>query len=109
MATRAVTTLAGTANLTGTTDGTGAAARFSGPFGVAADGAGNLFVADLSNSTTRKIQISNATVTTLVGIAGQKAVKLGPVPAVLNTPTAVAALPTGQLFILDENSVLTVR
>src|SRR5438034_1150998 len=39
-----VTTLAGTAHLTGSTDATGAAARFAGPSGVATDSAGNVYV-----------------------------------------------------------------
>ena len=41
-----VTTLAGQAGTSGTNDGTGSAARFYDPFGVAVDSAGNVYVAD---------------------------------------------------------------
>src|SRR5262249_25460047 len=50
-----VSTLAGATGLRGSTDGAGAAARFSGPRGVAIDSAGNVYVADANNSTIRKI------------------------------------------------------
>ncbi len=50
-----VTTLAGLPGETGSTDGMGSAAGFSDPFGIWGDGAGNLYVADGSNSTIRKI------------------------------------------------------
>src|SRR5215468_10720666 len=46
-----VTTLAGTAGRFGSADGTGAAARFYAPTGVAIDSAGNIYVADASNQT----------------------------------------------------------
>ena len=64
-----VTTLAGSAGLKGSTDGTGAAARFNDPRGVAADGAGNVYVADTHNHTIRKI-IPAGVVTTFAGNAG---------------------------------------
>src|SRR6266852_5393087 len=50
-----VTTLAGLAGITGSADGTGSAARFYFPFGVATDSSGNVYVADTDNSTVRKI------------------------------------------------------
>ena len=53
--TTAVTTLAGTAGADGSTDGTGAAARFFHPHGITTDGA-SLYVADVVNNTVRKIQ-----------------------------------------------------
>ncbi len=64
-----VSTLAGSAGLSGSTDGTGSAARFNGPSGITTDGT-NLYVADEFNSTIRKIVISTGMVTTLAGTAG---------------------------------------
>ena len=64
-----VTTLAGTAGSTGSTDATGSAARFYFPRGVCVDTAGNVFVADTSNHTIRKVT-SAGVVTTLAGTAG---------------------------------------
>jgi len=69
IATGAVTTLAGTANAPGITDGTGAAARFNLPVGVTTDGT-NLFVGDSANNIIRKIVISSGDVTTIAGQAG---------------------------------------
>jgi ELWxxDGT repeat protein len=66
-----VTTLAGGAGQSGSTDGTGTAARFSSPEGIATDTTGNLYVADAGNHTIRKIVILSGVVTTLAGTAGQ--------------------------------------
>ena len=59
-----VTTFAGVAGSTGTSDGTGTAARFNSPSGVAVDAQNNVYVADTRNNTVRKIT-SGGTVTTL--------------------------------------------
>lgn len=69
IATAQVTTFAGTAGASGSTDGVGAAARFSYPKGIASDGA-NLYVVDSYNYTVRKIVIATGQVTTLAGTAG---------------------------------------
>jgi hypothetical protein len=51
-----VTTLAGEAGSAGSPDGTGSAARFWYPTGIAVDGTGALYIADRQNSTIRKGQ-----------------------------------------------------
>src|SRR5438034_309825 len=63
-----VTTLAGSAGSSGSEDGTGSAARFSRPTGVAVDRAGNVYVADRGNHTIRKVTPTGK-VTTLAGNA----------------------------------------
>lgn len=64
-----VTTHVGTGLSAGSTDGTGAAARFNGPRGITTDGT-NLYVSDTDNHTIRKIVIATGVVTTLAGTAG---------------------------------------
>ena len=49
-----VTTLAGLASNPGSTDGSGSAARFNQPIGIAVDFGGNVFVADTRNHTIRR-------------------------------------------------------
>jgi len=61
-----VTTLAGNGS-SGSTDGTGTAASFFGPTGVALDAAGNLYVADTDNDRIRKIGSSRNLVGEITG------------------------------------------
>src|SRR5688572_6657343 len=49
------TTLAGQASTAGIADGSGAAARFRFPTGIAADAEGTIYVADAGNGTIRRI------------------------------------------------------
>ncbi|MEO6003572.1 MAG: FG-GAP-like repeat-containing protein [Opitutus sp.] len=65
-----VTTLAGIAGVFGLADGVGAAARFNRMNGIAIDGAGNLYLADLTNSSIRTINIATGAVSTLAGFPG---------------------------------------
>jgi len=66
-----VSVLAGGSN--GSLDGKGTTARFNSPMGLATDGT-TLYVADTGNTTIRKVILSDGSVTTLAGIAGQKGI-----------------------------------
>lgn len=64
-----VTTIAGTAGVFGDVDGTGSAALFNRPTGLAIDSSGNLYVTDFYNQTVREI-MPGGVVTTLAGLPG---------------------------------------
>ena len=103
-----VTTLAGSAGQIGSTDGTGSAATFGGPWGVAVDGGGTVEVADLNNHTIWKITPAGE-VTTLAGSSGKSGSADGTGSAALfHVPTAVAADSTGNLYVADSAN-FTVR
>jgi len=110
-----VSTIAGLAGSTGTNDGIGAAARFSSPYGITQDPAGNLFVTDGDNHTIREITPSisagttNWVVTTIAGSAGTSGALDGiGTGALFNTPAGIAADAAGNLFV-TEASQNTVR
>ncbi len=101
-----VTTFAGTHNVTGKTDATGAAASFSNPQGLAIDSAGNLYVGDASNHAIRKITPSGV-VTTLAGGAGSGSADGTGSAAQFNNPTSVAVDGSGNVFVADtDNSTI---
>ena len=101
-----VTTLAGSPGLRGSTDGTGSAARFSFPQGVAVDGSGNVYVADTVNSTLRKITPAGV-VTTFAGSAGTTGNNDGTGSAArFNRPTALVATSAGTLYVADSSNNL---
>jgi hypothetical protein len=104
--TGAVTTLAGSPGAPGSSDGSGRSARFHGPAGIAADGAGNLFVADSGNNTIRQIVIATGAVTTFAGAAGSVGDSDG-IGAVARFfgPKGVASDGSGSLFVADSNTI----
>lgn len=63
-----VTTFAGFPGNFGSSDGTNSAAQFDRPAGLAIDGSGNLFVADMFNHTIREITPAGV-VSTIAGLA----------------------------------------
>ena len=85
----------------GALDATGSAARFYNPAGVAIDPAGNIYVADSTRSTIRKVSPTGV-VTTVAGTAGSIGAADGNGPAAkFRTPTAVALDPVGNLYVAD--------
>ena len=102
-----VMTLAGSARASGSDDGTGSAARFNAPTGVAVDGSGNVYVADSGNCTIRKIT-SGGAVTTVAGLAGAGGSDDGMgSSARFDYPEGVAVDGSGDLYVADsENSTI---
>lgn len=101
-----VTTLAGYAS-SGADDGTGSVARFRSPGGVAVDLAGNAYVADLFNSTIRRITPAGV-VTTFAGVAGQSGSTDGTGSAArFDVPLGVAVDRVGNVYVTS--NIGTVR
>src|SRR5207245_1977633 len=88
-----VTTLAGRAGSPGFVNGTGSAARFDYPNGVAVDNAGNVYVAENDNSAIRKIT-PGGVVTTLARN--------------LNFPQSVAVDSAGNVYVAVEDAIQKV-
>lgn len=99
----AVTRLAG-ASSRGSDDGTGPAARFLGPRGVAVDRGGNVFVADTYNRTIRRIDPAGR-VSTFAGAAGEYGAQDGVgSEARFASPEALAIDAAGTLFVADSQN-----
>ena len=97
-----VTTIAGAA-ASGTTDGTGSAARFNSLFGIAVDLAGNLYVGDFNNNAVRKITPTGV-VTTLAGLAGTRNAGFRDgtgTTARFNGPGGLAVDSAGSVYVAD--------
>ncbi len=94
-----VSTLAGTAGNPGSADGTGGAAQFDAPEGIAVDGT-NIFVADTLNHTIREVT-SSGVVTTFAGTAGNFGSADGTNGAEFDGPTGMAVDNSGNLFVSD--------
>jgi sugar lactone lactonase YvrE len=98
-----VTILAGSPNDHGFADGVGQAARFSDITGVAADDHGNVYVADSTNNTIRKIDIASRTVSTLAGNPQQPPASVDGIgsAARFRHPCGIEADPAGNVYVAE--------
>jgi sugar lactone lactonase YvrE len=101
-----VTTVAGTASLAGQGEGTGTAATFDNPAGIALDGSGNLLVADTFNHTIRSITLPGGVVSTYAGLADASGTTDGLAAAArFNFPSGIAFSSFGaNVFVVDTNN-----
>jgi streptogramin lyase len=106
-ATGQVTTVAGSPGQCDAVDGSGAAARFCQPQGLALDNAGNLYVTDTFNYTVRKITPAGA-VTTVAGRAGWSDTVLGPLPGGLSSPMGIVVLDNKTLAVASGHAVVKI-
>ena len=105
-----VTTLAGVSDSWGSTDGKGSAAKFASPSSVAVDSTGNIYVADGSNHTIRKITPAGQ-VSTLAGTAGVRGSDDGISEAARfnfnsSNPGGIAVDKTGNVYLADSGNRL---
>jgi len=99
-----VTTIAGTAGVTGSQDGTNSEAQFNRPNGIALDEAGNLFVADHYNHTIREIteEGANWVISTIAGLPGVLGTDDGlNSDARFRIPMGIALDSAGRIFVVD--------
>ncbi len=99
-----VSTLAGNGS-SGSLNGTGAAARFNHPAGLAVDASGNIFVADQLNNLIRKITPAGV-VTTFAGSGSAGSTNGTGTAASFNNPTGVCFDNAGNLLVADYSNNL---
>lgn len=101
------TTITGFSGSPGTNDGSGTVAMFNSPNGIAVDAATNLYIADQSNHTIRKM-VPNGSgwlVSTIGGTPGQAGTNDGTGSlAKFNKPWGVTVQRDGTLFVVDSRN-----
>lgn len=96
-----VTTIAGTAEVTGSVNNIGTNALFFHPMGIAVDSVTNIYVADYGNHLIRKISAGNV-VSTLAGSARVFGAANGTgTGAQFYEPEAVTVDPSGTVYVAD--------
>lgn len=97
-----VSTLAGSGFI-GSADGTGAAASFNAPFGVAVDGSGNVYVGDANGNKIRMIT-PDGEVSTLAGSDTAGSADGVGTAASFSFPLGVAVDGDGNVYVADANN-----
>jgi hypothetical protein len=99
-----VTTFAGQLGVAGTANGTGTAAQFNSPCGLAFNTNASFFVSDTGSSTIRKVTSAGA-VTTFAGVGGSDGFLDGAVAnAWFNSPLGIAVWTNGNVFVADSGN-----
>lgn len=101
-----VTTMAGSPGSPGTTNGTGAAARFRAPTDITLSVDGNFYITDRDNNRIRKMTPAGV-VTTFAGSSGGCDDGTG-VAAQFSYPTGIASDSAGNIFVAS-SSCYTIR
>ena len=102
-----VTTIAGLAGKTGSTDSFGTSARFNHPHGIITDG-NTLFITEQLNHLIRNVDISSGEVTTIAGSAGSTGSTNGTGSyAKFNQPTGITS--NGSYLFVIERMNNTIR
>jgi sugar lactone lactonase YvrE len=97
-----VTTIAGSAS-PGFQDGTGSAARFKAPRGIALDGVDNIYVADVNNHRIRKVTPAGV-VTTLAGSGAQSFAEGTGAAASFSNPYGVGVDTNNNVYVADASN-----
>ena len=97
-----VGTLAGS-GIQGMADGTGAAASFANPSGIAVDASGNVYVAEYLNHKIRKITAAGV-VTTFAGSGSVGSADGTEIAASFNQPKGVAVDTSGTFYVADTSN-----
>ncbi len=105
-----VTTLAGMAQTSGTTDGVGSAARFNYTAGITCDAANNLYVTEEQSHSIRKLTKGSGstwTVSTYAGVGGSGGTVNGDLTSARFTyPSGVGRLASGDLLVAEDMHTL---
>jgi uncharacterized protein YjiK len=89
----------------GNSNGTGGAASFDNPEGLALDSSGNIYIADRSNNLIRKIT-SGGVVTTLAGSGAAGSANGIGTAASFNWPDGITLDSSGNVYVSDEDGDL---
>jgi trimeric autotransporter adhesin len=104
-----ITTVAGNGTVGYSGDGGPAtSATLNGPFSVAVDSSGNLYIADRGNNVIRKVDASSGVITTVAGNAtvppGYSGDGGAATAATLNSPYGVGVDSSANIYIADTNN-----